>query len=57
VTDVDAKQILAILAVVFLALGFRRLGQGGGAMTGQARTWLLVGAIFGAVSVWLFWRG
>ncbi len=53
----DAKQILAILAVVFLALGFRRLGQGGGAMTGQARTWLLVGGIFGAVSAWLFLRG
>jgi hypothetical protein len=54
----QAKYILAALAVAFIALAFRRLGQsGGGPMHPQARTWLLVGAIFGVVSIWLFSRG
>jgi len=52
-----AKHILAALAIVFLAMAFRRLSRGGGAGSGQARTWFLVGAIFGAVSIWLYSRG
>jgi hypothetical protein len=52
-----AKHILAALAVVFIVMAFRRLGQAGGASSGQARTWFLVGAIFGAVSLWLYSRG
>ena len=52
-----AKYILAGLAIVFITLAARRMAQQPGAPAGQARTWLLVGAIFGAVSVWLFVRG
>ena len=53
----QAKYILAVLAIVFIALAFRRLGLSGGAASGQARTWFIVGGIFGAVSLWLFLRG
>ena len=52
-----AKHILAVLAIVFIAMAFRRLGQAGGQSSGQARTWFLVGGIFGAVAIWLFSRG
>ena len=52
-----AKHILAALAIVFIALAFRRLSQGGGAAHPQTRTWFLVGGIFGAVAIWLFSRG
>ena len=49
-----AKYILAALACVFLVAGtFRRLTGGS---VPQSRTWLLVGAIFAAVSLWLFSR-
>ena len=49
-----ALYILTALAVVFLLAGtYRRLTRG---PTAQSRTWLLVGAIFGAVSLWLFSR-
>lgn len=51
------KYILAVLAVLFIVMALRRLGPGGGGRRSQARTWLLVGAIFGAVSLWLFSRG
>ena len=50
-----AKYILAVLAGVFLIAGaIRRVSGGGGP---QSRTWLLVGAIFALVSLWLFTRG
>jgi len=52
----SAKYILAVLSVIFIALAFRRLGQAGGTLTGQARTWFLIGGIFGAVWLWLFSR-
>jgi hypothetical protein len=52
-----AKHILAVLAVVFIVLAFRRLGRGGGAGHPQARTWFIVGGLFAVVSVWLFSRG
>lgn len=47
-----AKYILATLACVFLiagAIGHRRRER-----RPQSRTWLLIGAIFAAVSFWLF---
>ncbi len=49
------KYVLAALAVVFLGLSLaRRAGSG---RSPQVRTWLLIGAIFGAVSAWLFYQG
>jgi hypothetical protein len=49
-----AKYILAGLALAFLAAGAVRLI--GGPAHPQGRTWLLIGVIFGAVSVWLFYQ-
>ena len=49
-----AKYILAALACAFLLAGAYRRSTGG--PNPQARTWLLVGAIFAAVSLWLFAR-
>jgi hypothetical protein len=49
-----AQYILAALAVVFLTLGTLGLTT---RPRPQARIWLLVGAIFGLVSFWLFARG
>jgi len=47
-----AKYILLILAVAFLLAALTR-----GPRTIQGRTWLLIAAIFGIVSTWLFARG
>ena len=47
-----AKYILGGLAVVFLIAATIR-----GPRTPQGRTWLLIAAIFGIVSFWLFARG
>jgi len=47
-----AKYILLILAVAFLIAALTR-----GPRTIQGRTWLLIAAIFGIVSTWLFARG
>ncbi len=49
-----AKYILAVLGVVFLAAALMRLWRGGGIGHPQTKTWLLIGVIFGAVSVWLW---
>ena len=51
-----AKYILAALAVVFLIAATARLARGGVASHPQTRAWLLIAAIFGAVSAWLFTR-
>jgi hypothetical protein len=51
-TPMLAKYILLTLAVVFLIAAATRGWKGP-----QARTWLLIAAIFGAVSVWLFAQG
>lgn len=45
------KYILAGLAVLFVVLALAR----GGLARPQARTWLMIGVIFGAVSAWLFY--
>ena len=47
-----AKYILGTLAVAFLIAALTR-----GPRTSQGRTWLLIAAIFGIVSFWLFARG
>jgi len=52
---VGAKYILAGLALVFLIAGTARLVRDGGKPHPQSRTWLLVAAIFSAVSAWLFY--
>jgi uncharacterized membrane protein HdeD (DUF308 family) len=50
-----AKFILAGLAIAFLVAGAARLVGGAGPHP-QSRTWLLIGAIFGIVSAWLFYQ-
>jgi DMSO reductase anchor subunit len=47
-----AKYILLTLAIIFLLAALAR-----GPRTIQGRTWLLIAAIFGIVSAWLFARG
>jgi NO-binding membrane sensor protein with MHYT domain len=51
------KYILALLSVAFLVAGALRLSRDAGRLHPQSRTWLLVGAIFAVVSIWLFARG
>lgn len=49
------KYILAALSVVFLILAVSRISRTGAASHPQSRIWLLIAAIFGAVSAWLFY--
>ena len=49
------KYILGGLSVLFLILAVSRIGRTGAASHPQSRTWLLIAAIFGAVSAWLFY--
>jgi hypothetical protein len=51
-----AKYVLAVVGATFLVIGVLRASRVG-ASHPQARTWMLVGAIFAIVSAWLFWRG
>lgn len=53
----DAREILGLLAVVFLALAARRASNGRPDVGRQARTWALVGAVFAVISLWLFLQG
>jgi hypothetical protein len=53
--NIDAKLIFAVLGPVFLLLGFASLIRAG-RMKPQAKTWLMIGAIFSAVAAWL-WSG
>ncbi|MDP6582348.1 MAG: hypothetical protein QF681_16970 [Vicinamibacterales bacterium] len=50
------RYILAVLSVVFLVAAWIRITRDGPAHP-QTRTWLLIGAIFGIVSGWLFYQG
>jgi len=52
-----AKYILGALSVVFLAAALRRLTRDRGKLQPQSRAWLLIAAIFAAVSTWLFLQG
>jgi hypothetical protein len=54
---VTAKYILAGLSVLFFILAMSRMARGSGAGHSQARTWLIIGVIFGVVSAWLFSQG
>jgi hypothetical protein len=57
VIPVAAKYILATLSVVFLVLGGVGTLVARGRPRPKHRTWLLVGAVFAAVSAWLFFKG
>lgn len=48
-----AKYILAALAAIFLVAAAASYVSAGRRWQASARTWLLVAAIFGAVSAWL----
>ena len=52
----SARLILSVLAAAFLLFAIRRMTLNGGQVDPAARTWLMVAAIFGAVSLWL-WTG
>lgn len=49
----EARYILGGLAVVFLVLGGLRSAEEG-KIGPAARTWLMIGVIFGVVSVWIW---
>jgi hypothetical protein len=51
-----AAYILAGVGAGFLLLGLLRVAGSGG-LHPQARTWLMVGAIFIAIGGWLLFRG
>jgi uncharacterized membrane protein HdeD (DUF308 family) len=48
-----AKYILAALAAIFLVAAAASYVSAGRRWQASARTWLLVAAIFGAISAWL----
>ena len=52
----QARTILTILALVFLAAAALRMVRERGRIGPAGKTWWLVGAIFAAVSVWLWTR-
>ncbi len=52
----SAPYIIAAVGALFLVMGSVRAASVG-ASHPQARTWLLVGAIFVLVSAWLFSKG
>ena len=49
----NAAYILGALSVVFLVLAARRILRDGGVSHPQSRTWLIVGSVFGVISLWL----
>lgn len=51
----DVRWIFTVLGPLFLLLALWRIGRGGG-LSPQARTWLLIGAIFSAVAAWLWFH-
>ena len=51
-----AKTILGLLSLLFLGATLLRLSKDGFRVTPASRTWLIVGAIFAAVSAWLWLR-
>jgi len=58
VSVLGAREILLAIAVIFALVAGRRWYAHRGALTIQERTWLLIAAIFAAVSAFLFaWRG
>lgn len=53
----DARILLPILAAVFLTLAGYQLLKNGGRINPRARSWLITGGLFAAVSAWLWWMG
>jgi hypothetical protein len=53
---VAAKYILGVLAAAFLTAALMRVSRDGGILHPQTKTWMLISAIFAAVSAWLFSR-
>jgi hypothetical protein len=51
------KYILGALSIGFMSLAVVRMADRGRAAHPQARTWLLIGVIFGVVSAYLFLQG
>ena len=51
----NAKYILAVLAVIFVIAALRRFGRDSRHFDGQSRTWLLIALIFAVVSAYLFY--
>jgi hypothetical protein len=51
----NAGLILAAGSVLFLVAALWRLSREGFKLGPAARTWLMIAAIFGAVSAWLWW--
>ena len=51
----DVKTVFAVLGTAFLLLALWR-SLSAGAWVPQARTWLILGAIFSAVAIWLWAR-
>ncbi len=50
-----AKYILAVLSIIFLFTGITRVIREGGRIGPASKAWLLVGGIFAAVSLWLWY--
>ena len=50
------RYILAVLAAGCLIAAVLRLTRNGGRSHPQSRTWFIIGAIFSAISAWLWLR-
>lgn len=51
-----AQYFFAMIAAVFLVLAVFHLRRDGSQAHPESRTWLLIAAIFGAVSAWMFFQ-
>jgi uncharacterized membrane protein HdeD (DUF308 family) len=51
-----AQYIFAMIAAAFLVLAVFRLARDGSQAHPESRTWLLIAAIFSAVSAWMFFQ-
>ena len=52
-----ARDVLAVLGVLFLVAALWRWTRDGRRLTPASRTWAIVGLLFGAVSACLRWQG
>jgi hypothetical protein len=50
----NARLIFALLGLLYLLMGAWRC-IGAGRLVPQGRTWLIVGTLFSAVALWLWW--
>ena len=51
---ITAQLVFSVFGPLFLLLGAWRC-FGAGSLVPQGRTWLIIGVIFSAVAVWLWW--